>query len=67
MVLLHTIFGQADKWGTLRVHTTDGQLAIDNNRVENSLRAIALSHRNYFFAGLICTKPVQLCLGAVFT
>jgi hypothetical protein len=51
VVLLHTIFGQADKWDTLRAHITDGQLAIDNYRVENSLRAIALSRKNYFFAG----------------
>jgi hypothetical protein len=31
--------------------TTDGQLAIDNHRVENSLRAIALSRKKYLFAG----------------
>lgn len=32
------------------VHT-DGRLEIDNNRIENEIRPIALGRKNYLFAG----------------
>lgn len=40
-----------NQWDTLLVYTTDGKLEIDNNRVENSIRPIALGRKNYLFAG----------------
>ena len=31
--------------------TTDGRLEIDNNKIENEIRPIALGRKNYLFAG----------------
>lgn len=31
--------------------TTDGQLEIDSNKIENEIRPIALGRKNYLFAG----------------
>lgn len=38
-------------WKGLTAFTTDGQLEIDNNRIENEIRPIALGRKNYLFAG----------------
>jgi len=39
------------RWKELTFFTTDGQLEIDNNRIENEIRPIALGRKNYLFAG----------------
>jgi transposase len=39
------------RWDKLSIYTTDGNLQIDNNPVENSLRPVALGRKNYLFAG----------------
>ena len=36
---------------TLSLYTTDGRLEIDNNKIENTIRPIALGRKNYLFAG----------------
>ncbi len=38
-------------WQGLITFTTDGQLEIDNNRIENEIRPVALGRKNYLFAG----------------
>lgn len=38
-------------WKGLTTYTTDGKLNIDNNRVENSIRPVAVGRKNYLFAG----------------
>ncbi|MGB3548688.1 MAG: IS66 family transposase, partial [Saprospiraceae bacterium] len=35
----------------LRVYLTDGQVEIDNNLIENTIRPLALGRKNYLFAG----------------
>lgn len=39
------------RWKELCVYTTDGTLQIDNNKVENAIRPVALGRKNYLFAG----------------
>ncbi len=39
------------RWDKLFIYTQDGQLQIDNNLVENSIRPVALGRKNYLFAG----------------
>lgn len=39
------------RWKELTVFTTDGRLEIDNNKIENQIRPIALGRKNYLFAG----------------
>lgn len=39
------------RWKELSLFTSDGQLEIDNNRIENEIRPIALGRKNYLFAG----------------
>jgi transposase len=39
------------RWNELTVFTTDGRLEIDNNKIENEIRPIALGRKNYLFAG----------------
>lgn len=39
------------RWKELTVFTTDGRLEIDNNKIENEIRPIALGRKNYLFAG----------------
>jgi transposase len=39
------------RWKELSHYTTDGNLQIDNNLVENDIRPIALGRKNYLFAG----------------
>jgi transposase len=40
-----------ERWEKLSRYTQDGQLNIDNNPVENSIRPVALGRKNYLFAG----------------
>jgi transposase len=40
-----------NQWDALKVYTTDGELAIDNNVSENALRRIALGRKNWLFCG----------------
>ncbi len=40
-----------NQWKVLQVYIDDGELAIDNNLVENQIRPIALGRRNYLFCG----------------
>ena len=39
------------RWDKLKVYTQDGNLRIDNNLVENSIRPVAIGRKNYLFAG----------------
>jgi transposase len=39
------------RWQKLTLYTTDGNLHIDNNLIENSIRPIAIGRKNYLFAG----------------
>jgi transposase len=40
-----------NQWEALKVYTTDGDLAIDNNVSENALRRIAVGRKNWLFCG----------------
>src|SRR4029078_493323 len=40
-----------ERWGELSIYATNGQLNIDNNPVENSIRPVAIGRKNYLFAG----------------
>jgi transposase len=49
---LHTAVRYSlDRWAKLVLYTTDGNLRIDNNLIENSIRPIAIGRKNYLFAG----------------
>lgn len=37
------------RWAKLTVYTSDGTLEIDNNRIENAIRPLALGRKNYLF------------------
>lgn len=39
------------RWKELSLFTTDGRLEIDNNKIENDIRPVALGRKNYLFAG----------------
>ena len=39
------------RWKELSAYTSDGRLEIDNNKIENEIRPIALGRKNYLFAG----------------
>lgn len=39
------------RWNKLTLYTTDGRLEIDNNKIENAIRPVALGRKNYLFAG----------------
>src|SRR5690606_22559106 len=39
------------RWKELMVFTTDGRLEIDNNKIENQIRPVALGRKNFLFAG----------------
>lgn len=39
------------RWVALTRYLDDGQLPIDNNRIENQIRPIALGRKNWLFAG----------------
>lgn len=47
MALQYTL----NRWDKLNIYTSDGNLTIDNNLVENSIRPIAIGRKNYLFAG----------------
>ncbi len=47
MVLQYTLA----RWNKLKIYTQDGNLLIDNNLVENSIRPVAIGKKNYLFAG----------------
>ena len=38
-------------WPRLRSYTLDGRYLIDNNRIENTIRPMAIGRKNYLFAG----------------
>ncbi len=38
-------------WDKLSIYLQDGNLHIDNNLVENSIRPVAIGRKNYLFAG----------------
>lgn len=40
-----------ERWEKLSRYTQDGQLNIDNNPIENSIRPVAVGRKNYLFAG----------------
>lgn len=40
-----------NRWGKLNVYLQDGNLTIDNNLIENSIRPIAIGRKNWMFAG----------------
>lgn len=40
-----------NQWEALGRYTDDGQLAIDNNAAERSLRGIAIGRKNWLFVG----------------
>lgn len=39
------------RWKELSAYTTDGRLEIDNNKIENEIRPVALGRKNFLFAG----------------
>ncbi len=39
------------RWDKLSYYATDGEVEIDNNRVENAIRPLAIGRKNYLFAG----------------
>jgi transposase len=40
-----------NRWAKLTVYTTDGNISIDNNLIENAIRPLALGRKNYLFVG----------------
>jgi transposase len=40
-----------NQWQALVRYTSDGELAVDNNMVENAIRPLALGRKNYLFLG----------------
>lgn len=55
-VLPKSTIGQAlhyslERWDKLMLYTTNGNLEIDNNLVENAIRPVAVGRKNYLFAG----------------
>lgn len=55
-VLPKSTTGQAlhyslERWDKLMLYTTNGNLEIDNNLVENAIRPVAVGRKNYLFAG----------------
>ncbi len=51
-----TLIGKAtlyakNHWSQLTVFIEDGRLEIDNNRIENMIRPVALGRKNWLFAG----------------
>ena len=47
MALQYTL----SRWDKLKVYLRDGNLRIDNNLIENSIRPVAIGRKNYLFAG----------------
>ena len=40
-----------NRWAKLTLYTTDPNIEIDNNRIENAIRPLALGRKNYLFVG----------------
>ena len=40
-----------NRWEKLTIYITDGNIAIDNNLIENAIRPLALGRKNYLFVG----------------
>jgi transposase len=40
-----------NRWGKLTVFITNSSIEIDNNRIENAIRPLALGRKNYLFVG----------------
>lgn len=40
-----------NQWDSLQVYLSDGAIPIDNNRVEQRMRPVAVGRKNYLFAG----------------
>lgn len=47
----HAIHYMQRHWQDLTNYLRDGRIEIDNNRVENTIRPIAIGRKNYLFAG----------------
>lgn len=41
------------QWGPLTRFLDDGEVAIDNNRVERQMRTVAVGRKNWMFAGSV--------------
>ena len=50
-LIYKAIYYTCQRWEGLSAYAQDGQLEIDNNWVENTIRPIALGRKNYMFAG----------------
>jgi hypothetical protein len=53
------------RWEGLMAYAHDGQLEIDNNLIENSIRPLALGRKNYLFAGSHDAAQSLACLYAI--
>lgn len=53
------------RWKGLYAYAHDGQLEIDNNLVENTIRPVALGRKNYLFAGSDQAAQNLACLYSI--
>ena len=53
------------RWEGLMAYAHDGQLEIDNNLIENSIRPLALGRKNYLFAGSHDAAQSLACLYSI--
>jgi len=53
------------RWKGLSAYANDGQLEIDNNLIENSIRPLALGRKNYLFAGSHDAAQNLACLYSI--
>lgn len=53
------------RWEGLMAYVHDGQLEIDNNLIENSIRPLALGRKNYLFAGSHDAAQSLACLYSI--
>lgn len=53
------------RWEGLSAYAHDGQLEIDNNLIENSIRPLALGRKNYLFAGSHDAAQNLACLYSI--
>ncbi len=56
------IFNVLNNWNALTNYLKDGRLEIDNNKIENLIRPLALGRKNYLF--MVSTKGEKA--GAIF-
>lgn len=69
-VLPKSLIGKAiayslKRWKGLSAYAHDGQLEIDNNRIENTIRPLALGRKNYLFAGSHDAARSLACLYSI--